>query len=109
SPSANRTRAEIEGLIGFCVNTLVLRTDLSGEPSFRQLLARMRQVALEAYAHQDVPFERLVEALQPERSLSHSPLFQVSFALDHLPNSSLMLGEATGTFLEVESGMAKYD
>ncbi|NEQ65703.1 MAG: amino acid adenylation domain-containing protein [Symploca sp. SIO2D2] len=81
SPIANRNRQEIEGLIGFFVNSLVMCTDLGGEPSFTEVLNRVKQTSLEAYSHQDIPFEKLVEELQPERSVSKNPLFQVSFAV----------------------------
>jgi amino acid adenylation domain-containing protein len=111
TPIANRRWAEIENLIGFFVNTLVLRSDLSNQPTFRQLLAQVRQVALEAYEHQDLPFEKLVEELNPERSLSHHPLFQVMFTLQTTPNEADQPGidnlESTGA--NVEGAIAKFD
>ncbi|AOX00546.1 hypothetical protein BJP34_14815 [Moorena producens PAL-8-15-08-1] len=101
TPIANRNRTEIEGLIGFFVNSLVMYTDLGGSPSFTEVLNRVKQTALEAYTHQDIPFEKLVEELQPQRSLSQNPLFQVMFAVQqeeilkpsfNLPNLEIGLG-----------------
>jgi amino acid adenylation domain-containing protein len=109
TPIANRTRIETESLIGFILNTLVMRTDLSGNPSFEDLLQREREVALGAYAHQDVPFEMVVEALQPERDLSRSPFFQIIFDLQESPLTELMLPGLEIASLRVDSGTAKFD
>lgn len=109
SPIANRTRAEIKGLIGFFVNRLVLRTDLSGNPSFRELLQRVREVCLEAYVHPDLPFERLVEELQPERDPSHSPLFQVFFTLLNFTDDRPALSTLILSPVEVGSETATFD
>ncbi|OYD96428.1 non-ribosomal peptide synthetase [Nostoc sp. 'Peltigera membranacea cyanobiont' 210A] len=109
SPIANRNRNEIESLIGFFINTLVLRIQCAGNPSFEQLLQRVQQVALDAYMHQDVPFEQLVEVLQPERSLSYNPLFQVMFILQNVPPEKLELPGLILTPLEIENFPTKFD
>ncbi len=108
-PIAGRTRQEVEGLIGFFVNTLVLRVDISGDPTFRELLGRVKKVALEAYAHQDVPFEKLFGVLKPERALSHSPLFQVAFNLQNALQDTLQLQGLTLAPLETATDTAKFD
>ncbi len=108
SPIANRNRWETEGLIGFFVNTLVLRGDLSGQPSFRELLERTRDMTLEAYAYQDLPFEKVVEELAPERSLSASPLFQVLFVLQNGPPTELVLPALRLEPIPIDSYVSKF-
>jgi amino acid adenylation domain-containing protein len=109
SPIAGRDRPEVEGLVGFFVNTLVLRADLTGNPSFGELLGRVRETCLDAYAHQELPFERLVEELRPQRDLSRSPLFQVLFTFDLESEARLELPGLTLEFSEVDTGTAKFD
>jgi amino acid adenylation domain-containing protein len=109
SPIAGRNRAETEGLIGFFVNTLALRVDLGGEPSFRDLVARVRERALGAYAHQDLPFERLVEAVAPRRDLATTPLFQVLFALQNVPRERIELSGLVLERVETPAPAAKFD
>ncbi|MCB9010120.1 MAG: amino acid adenylation domain-containing protein, partial [Ardenticatenaceae bacterium] len=109
TPIANRQHAELEGLVGFFVNTLVLRSQVDGWQTFRQLLAQVRHTATDAYEHQDVPFEKLVELLQPERNLSYDPLFQVMFAYQEQGMRERPLPHLTITPIELENGMAQFD
>jgi amino acid adenylation domain-containing protein len=109
SPIANRTRAEIEPLIGFFVNSLVLRGDLAGDPAFGELIGRSRRLALEAYSHQDLPFERLVEELRPERRLAHNPLFQVMFAVQNAPLGEIDLPGLTFSPGAFELAATRFD
>ncbi|MER6626271.1 condensation domain-containing protein, partial [Streptomyces sp. NPDC000931] len=109
SPTAGRTHADSEALIGFFVNTLVLRTDTSGDPTFDELLGRVRETALGAFSHQDLPFERIVEELAPERDLARNPLFQVSFAFQNFAESKWELPGTTVEQVDLATTTAKFD
>ncbi|HPZ09328.1 MAG TPA: amino acid adenylation domain-containing protein, partial [Candidatus Eremiobacteraeota bacterium] len=109
TPVANRNRKEFEGLIGFFVNTLVLRSNLSKNPSFREFLGRVREVAMEAFEHQQLPFEKLVEELNPERILSRTPLFQVMFHLRNVPKKCLLLPDLKIKEFDLDTVMTKFD
>jgi amino acid adenylation domain-containing protein len=109
TPIAGRNRLETEGLIGFFVNTLVLRAELGQAGSFAELLALVRRETLDAFAHQDLPFEKLVEELSPERSLAHTPLFQAAFVLQNAPMGDLALSHLRLTPLVVEERATKFD
>jgi non-ribosomal peptide synthetase component F len=106
---ANRLNRETEDIIGFFINQLVMRIDLSGNLTFRELLKHVREVALDAYAHQDLPFDLLVKALRPERDFSRSPLFQVKFALQNFPLPVIELSDITLTPLEIKMERAELD
>ncbi|MGC8451957.1 MAG: amino acid adenylation domain-containing protein [Cylindrospermopsis raciborskii] len=109
TPIANRNRKQVEELIGFFVNTLVIRHDLSDNPNFLSLLSRVKEETLQAYAHQDVPFERIVEELNPERNLSHHPLFQVMFVLQNASMEKLELPNLQVLPWKLEQDLAKFD
>src|ERR1041385_8782014 len=106
---ANRRLPETEASIGFFINTLVLRTDLSGDPTFRELLGRVRVVTLEAYAHQDVPFQELVQTLQPARNPSQNPLFQVMFLVQNAPAPPLAIKDLRVTRIALANSTSAFD
>lgn len=109
TPVANRNKVEIENLIGFFVNTVAIRVDLSGNPTFRQLLGRVRETILEVQTHQEIPLERVVEEVQPKRELNRAPLFQVMFVLQNAPLPQLKLADLTLVPMEIDNGTAKFD
>jgi len=109
SPIANRNRHEVEPLIGSFMNTLALRANLSGDPTFAELLQRVRQTSLDAYAHQDLPFEKLVAELQPARNLSYSPIFQVMFILQNTPTPTTQTGPLKFAYQDIDAGSSKLD
>src|SRR5439155_8754054 len=109
TPVAGRNQIETENLIGYFINTLVLRTDLAGTPTFREALQRVRRVTLDALAHQDLPFEKLVEELRIERGLGHNPLFQVMFVLQSAPMRPVGMAGLTVTPMDVDTATAKFD
>ena len=104
---AGRNHTELEKLVGFFVNTLVMRTDLSGDPSFVELLARVRRHSLDAYAHQDLPFDLLVRHLNPDREIDRNPLYQAAFVLQNLPDCELAIGDRPSSLEPLETGMVK--
>jgi amino acid adenylation domain-containing protein len=109
TPIAGRNRKDIEGIIGLFTNTLVMRTDFSNNPTFREMMKRVREVALGAYDHQDLPFEKLVMELKPDRTLSHAPLFQVMFVLQNNPTAERQPEGLSMTPIKIERGSAKFD
>ncbi len=109
SPIANRDQPELEKMIGVFINTLALRINFSGDPGFREMLIKIREVCLEAYAHQDTPFEKLVEALKPNRDLSRTPVFQVVFNLQNSPMPELKIPGIEMKFLELDRGVSQFD
>jgi len=109
TPVANRNKVEIENLIGFFVNTVAIRVDLSGNPTFRQLLGQVRETIWEVQTHQEIPLERVVEEVQPKRELNRAPLFQVMFVLQNAPLPQLKLADLTLVPIEIDNGTAKFD